>query len=124
MRSWSRNKMEDRKLAMKTTEVDRHAAERRKSFHYETRLVNKDLEENIIKTTPRVEEYLDRNQNRYNVWREQERVKLDRKYRSMYRDYLTEYAQLHLQDYEALERDRIRRKQTLPRKTLMCINRK
>ncbi|KAH3850700.1 hypothetical protein DPMN_093173 [Dreissena polymorpha] len=64
MRSWSRNKMEDRKLAMKTTEVDRHAAERRKSFHYETRLVNKDLEENIIKTTPRVEEYLDRNQNR------------------------------------------------------------
>ncbi|XP_052767539.1 uncharacterized protein LOC128208164 [Mya arenaria] len=106
MRSWSRNKMEDRKLEMRQAEVDKHKTGRRKSSDAEARLVCRDLEENINKTTPGVDAYLGKSQNRYNAWRRKEMEQLDRKYRSMHKEYLKEYHALHLNDYEELEREK------------------
>jgi len=60
MRSWSKNKREDRKLAMHNASMDKYATERRKSLQVEERLVTKELQQNICKTTPDVDTYLDR----------------------------------------------------------------
>ena len=64
MKSWKQNKMEDKKLAMMNAEVDKHMVSRRKSHLFERELVNKDMADNISKTTPTADEYLSKSQRR------------------------------------------------------------
>lgn len=65
IKSWSKNKLEDRKLAMRYTMVDKDMMNRRRLHEYEKQEVSRHMEESIKKTTPSTEEYLDRSQKRY-----------------------------------------------------------
>lgn len=64
MKSWRRNKNEDRKLALKHDTVDKHMASRRRSVYQEKQQISKDLQENVMKKSPSAEEYLDKSQNK------------------------------------------------------------
>ena len=61
-RSYGRNKMEDRKLAMHHDGVDKNKERRRKSFVSEKDQINKHFQEKVSKTTPSLEKYLERSQ--------------------------------------------------------------
>jgi len=64
IKSWSKNKREDRKLAMQQTLVEKDMLMRRRLHDTERLQVSRNMEENVKKTTPSTEEYLDRSQKR------------------------------------------------------------
>ena len=64
MKSWKQNKMEEKRLALKNEEVDKHMLNKRKSLLHEKDLLNKDIQDTISKTTPTTDEYLSRSQHR------------------------------------------------------------
>ncbi|XP_045187700.2 uncharacterized protein LOC123545445 [Mercenaria mercenaria] len=99
MKIWRRNKMEDRKLALQNDMVDKHMAVRRKSYLQEQVSINKDFDKRFSKLTPTADEYLEKSQAKYSTWKERERERLDRKYRSLHKSYLNEYNKLGIKHY-------------------------
>lgn len=97
-------------MALTNDKVDRHMANRRKSVHYEKHQLNKELEENVMKRTPSLEEYLDKSQNKYSTWKEREKERLDRRYRNLHRAYLKDFKSLGLDDYVLEIAEKKRRK--------------
>lgn len=60
MKTWRRNKMEDRKLALQNEEVDKNKATRRKSYQQDQISLTKDFGEKFSKKTPSADEYLEK----------------------------------------------------------------
>lgn len=105
MKTWRKNKMEDRKLALQNEVVDKHMVNRRKSYQYEKHSLNKEFDDKFSKKTPTADEYLEKSQAKYATWKEREKERLDRKYRSLHKSYLQAYKKLGIKNY-SLQKER------------------
>lgn len=64
IKSWNKNKMEDRKLALRQTMVDKDILNMKRLHEQERQELSRVMENSVRKTTPSTEEYLDRSQKR------------------------------------------------------------
>lgn len=64
IKSWNKNKIEDRKLALRQTMVDKDILNMKRLHEQERQGLSRLMENSVRKTTPSTEEYLDRSQKR------------------------------------------------------------
>ncbi|KAK3587773.1 hypothetical protein CHS0354_042733 [Potamilus streckersoni] len=88
MKSWNLNRRASKQLEHSMENIQKDIRIRRKSHHFETESISRELNEKLSKTTPSIEEHLALNYNRLASWRERETQRLERRFRSLCTSYL------------------------------------
>ncbi|KAL3872682.1 hypothetical protein ACJMK2_035893 [Sinanodonta woodiana] len=88
MKSWNLNRRASKQLEHSMDNIQKDIRIRRKSHHFETESISRELNEKLSKTTPSIEEHLALNKNRLASWRERETQRLERRFRSLCTSYL------------------------------------